>query len=268
MRSVGLGYDAPMARSARAAEVDPTVYPVEDKVGEEALQRFICEMLRPLVERYLVQKKVRAFVGADQFVYYRKHDPRGRVAPDVYVLDGVRPGRRIKTWKTWVEGAPPSLAIEVVSGDVEKDYEKSPERYDECGVRELIVFDPDHEEERERIRFQVFRRVGKRGLVRVLATNADRVPSKVLGCHLVAVGDGESLRLRLGVGKDGDELFPTEAEAQRAEKECALAEKERERAEKERERAEKERALAEVERERALRRALEDELERLRGRRR
>ena len=227
-------------------------------MGEESLQRFMCELLRPLIERYLIAKKIVAFVGADQFIYYRKHDPRGRVAPDVYVLDGVRPGRRIRTWKTWLDGAPPSFALEVVSGDVAKDYEKSPERYDECGVRELVVFDPDFEEERDRIRFQVFRRVGKRGLVRVLATNEDRVASKVLGCHVVAVGAGEGLRLRLGVGKDGDELFPTEAERERGEKE-------RERGEKERERGEKERALLDVERERAARLAAEEELERLRA---
>ncbi|MBN8615587.1 MAG: Uma2 family endonuclease [Deltaproteobacteria bacterium] len=247
-----------MARVARAVAHDPTVYPEEENMGEESLQRFICELLRPLIERYLIAKKIVAFVGADQFIYYRKHDPRGRVAPDVYVLDGVRPGRRIRTWKTWLDGAPPSFALEVVSGDVAKDYEKSPERYDECGVRELVVFDPDFEEERDRIRFQVFRRVGKRGLVRVLATNEDRVASKTLGCHVVAVGAGEGLRLRLGVGKDGDELFPTEAERERGEKE-------RERGEKERERGEKERALLDVSRERAARLAAEEELERLRA---
>jgi len=234
-------------------------------MGEESLQRFMCELLRPLIERYLIAKKIVAFVGADQFIYYRKHDPRGRVAPDVYVLDGVRPGRRIRTWKTWLDGAPPSFALEVVSGVVAMDDEKSPERYDECGVRELVVFDPDFEEERDRIRFQVFRRVGKRGLVRVLATNEDRVASKVLGCHVVAVGAGEGLRLRLGVGKDGDELFPTEAERERGEKERERGEKERERGEKERERGEKERALLDLERERAARLAAEEELERLRA---
>lgn len=241
-------------------------------MGEESLQRFICELLRPLIERFLLAKKKPAFVGADQFIYYRKHDPRGRVAPDVYVLAGVRPGRRIRTWKTWLDGAPPSFALEVVSGDVEKDYAKSPERHDECGVSELVVFDPDFEEERDRIRFQVFRRVGKRGLVRVLATNDDRIASKTLGCHIVAVGAGEGMRLRLGVGKQGDELFPTEEEFQRGEKERERGEKERERGEKERERSEKERALAEVDRalaeldrERAGRLAAEEELERLRA---
>jgi Uma2 family endonuclease len=254
-----------MARVARAVAHDPTVYPEEEKMGEESLQRFMCELLRPLIERYLIAKKIVAFVGADQFIYYRKHDPRGRVAPDVYVLDGVRPGRRIRTWKTWLDGAPPSFALEVVSGVVAMDDEKSPERYDECGVRELVVFDPDFEEERDRIRFQVFRRVGKRGLVRVLATNEDRVASKVLGCHVVAVGAGEGLRLRLGVGKDGDELFPTEAERERGEKERERGEKERERGEKERERGEKERALLDLERERAARLAAEEELERLRA---
>ena len=195
------------------------MYPEEEKVGEESLQRFICELLRPLIARYLASKGMVAFTGADQFVYYRQHDAHARVAPDVYVLPGVRPGKRIRVWKTWVEGSAPSFALEVVSRDAQKDYVESPERYAQAGVAELIVFDPDCEDDRDRVRFQVYRRLPRRGFVRVLATNADRVASKSLGCHLVAVGVGEQQRLRLGVGKHGDELFPTEEEHERAEKE-------------------------------------------------
>jgi hypothetical protein len=44
----------------------------------------------------------------------------------------------------------------------------------------------------------------------------------VLGCFLRVVGEGNQARLRLGTGPTGDDLFPTEAEAERAAKEEAL----------------------------------------------
>ncbi|MBI2893620.1 MAG: Uma2 family endonuclease [Deltaproteobacteria bacterium] len=243
--------------------VDTTVYPVEEKVGEDILQRWIAELLRPLIEQYIAGKKVRAFTGADQFIYFRRGDIRRRVAPDVFVLPGVRPDRRVTSWKTWEEGIVPSLAIEVVSKDVDKDYIDGPELYRELGVQELIVFDPDHEEEPDRIRFQVWRQVGRRGLQRVLATNEDRVQSKVLGCFLRAVGSSETIRLRLGLGPEGEMLVPTEAERERAEREREAADKERDRASWERERADREAARGDEEH--AARLAAEEELARLRA---
>jgi len=247
-----------MATHGRApADDDVTVYPVEEKVGEELLQRWIIELLRPLVERWLASRKVIALTGADQFIYFRRGDTRGRLAPDVFVLPGVRPNRRIRSWKTWIERVVPSFALEVVSRDVDKDYIDGPELYRELGVQELVIFDPDFEEEPDRFRFQVYRQVGKRGLVRAEVTNEDRVRSRVLKCWLRVIGVGEEMRLRIATGPSGEVLYPTEAEHERAEKERERAEKERERAEKERERAEKER-------ERAGRKVLEAELARLR----
>ncbi len=239
---------------AHAGDRDGTVYPTEEKMGEELLQRWIIELLRPLIERWLAERGVVALTGADQFIYFRVGDVRGRVAPDVFVLPGVRPTRRIRSWKTWTDGVVPSFALEVVSQDVDKDYVAAPTLYRELGVRELVIFDPDFEDEPGRYRFQVYRSVGKRGLVRASVTNEDRVRSRELGCWLRAVGHGESLRLRLATGAAGDELFATDAE-----------QRDRERAEEERERAEKERERAEKERERAARLAAEDEIARLRA---
>ena len=229
--------------------VDITVYPIEEKLGEDFLHRLIIEELRPMVARWLVERGAGTFVGADQFIYWRRGDIRRRVAPDVYVLPGVPADRVIRSWKTWEEGGiVPSFALEVVSKDVEKDYIDVPERYRELGVGELIIFDPDYAADLEmRFKFQVYRQVGKRGLVLVEATNVDRVRSKILACHIVAIGaTREATRLRLGTGK-AESLFPTEAE--RAEHE--RADKERERADKERERSARVAAEAEVARLRA-----------------
>jgi Uma2 family endonuclease len=215
-------------RPARSSDSrDVTVYPVEEKVGEETLQRFIVELLRPLIERYLAERGVRALTGADQFIYFRRGDVRGRVAPDVYVLPGVRPNRRVRSWKTWQDKVVPSFALEVVSTDVDKDYIDTPPLYRELGVKELIIFDPDYEEGPERVRFQVYRPVAGRERMRAIVTNEDRVRSRALGCYVRAVGSGEETRLRLGVGPQGDNLYPTEAEAERIDRDRERLEKER-----------------------------------------
>ncbi|MEO7330310.1 MAG: Uma2 family endonuclease [Minicystis sp.] len=206
---------------------DPTFYPTDDHVGEDSLQTFILELLRPLVERWIALNKKPTFVGADQFIYYEQFAPTKVVAPDLYVLPGIAPGRRIKSWKVWKTGIVPSFALEVVSStDVDKDYHEVPTRYAELGVDELIVFDPDHATTDDRVRWQRYRKLSRRGFVRVETTNADRMRSRVLGCYLRVVGEGDDARLRLGTGVSGEELFPSEAESERAAKESERAAKE------------------------------------------
>jgi hypothetical protein len=239
--------------------LDLTFYPVEEKVGQDTLQMLVLELLRPLVERWLSSRGKPTFVGAEQFIYYKRFHPEKVASPAVYVLPGVRPGRRIKSWKTWKTGIVPSFALEVItSDDAEKDYREAPPRYDELGVGELLIFDADFEKSDERVRWQRWRRLAKRGFVRVESTNADRIRSRVLGCYLRVVGEGEEARLRIGTGPSGQVLFPTEAEAERAAKQEAIADREAERSAKEEalaareaERAAKEEAIAAREAERA-----------------
>src|SRR5207249_4093963 len=81
----------------------------------------------------------------------------------------------------------------------------APVRYEALGVDELVIFDPDAAERNEGFRWQVFRRLKRRGFVCVERTNADRISSRVLGCWLRAVGEDQELRLRLGTGPAGVE---------------------------------------------------------------
>ena len=200
--------------SAKASSIfDPTVYPVEEKVGEDLLQRWIVELLRPLLERWLSQRGVQALVGADQFIYYQQHAPTQRVSPDIYVLPGVAPRTRVTSWKTWEKGIVPNFALEIVSKDWEKDYIDAPARYADVGVKELVIFDPAPERHADGIRWQVFRRGAGRRLARVEVSAGDRIKSKVLACFLRAVGEGDDMRVRIGAGAGGDELFPTGEEA-------------------------------------------------------
>ncbi|UQA59636.1 Uma2 family endonuclease [Polyangium aurulentum] len=196
---------------------DPTFYPSTDDMGEDTIQRLITELLRPLLERYLAAHGIQAFVGADQFIYWEKGNPRATVAPDVYVMPGLPQDLVPRCWKVWRTGVAPSFALEVMSEEDDgKDLEDSPRRYEALGVKEVIVFDPYVNVASGRMRFRVHRRNEQGRLVLVQTTNADRVHSEVLGCFLRAVGQDATLRLRIAVGPAGDELFPTEAEEERA----------------------------------------------------
>lgn len=219
-------------------------------MGEGSLQRFVSELLRALIERWYLQQKKPVFVGANQFIYWKQFDPNRKLAPDVFLLPGVQPGIKIDSWKTWETGIVPPLAIEVVSQDYLKDYRDAPSSYDELGVKELIIFDPDFETARsERLRFQVYRRVGKRSLVRVEATNAEHIKSSVLGCFLRSVGaDLDTTRLRLATGPEGKTIFPTEAEAQHTARVAERAAHEAERAARVAAEAENARLRAELKR--------------------
>ena len=128
--------------SAAEDPVDPTIYPVEDEVGEHEIQTYILELLRPLIARYLRERGIEAHTGSDQFIYWRQHDPRACVAPDIYILPGVPQNIAISTWKVWEHGVTPDFCLEVVGSRPNKDYADSPRRHAELGVDELIVFDP------------------------------------------------------------------------------------------------------------------------------
>ena len=227
------------AAPKRPIPPDPTHYPVEDDVGEGIVHKLVAELLRPLVERWLDSLGTPTFVGSNQFIYWVQYAPTRRVDPDVYVLPGVAPGADIEIWKVWETGIVPSFALEVVARDPTEAYELAPRRYAELGVRELVVFDPKFESAADRCRWQVFRRVARRGFVLVERTNADRVRSKVLDAWLRVVGEGAAARVRVASGARGEVLFPTEAEAAHAAEEAAHAAAEAARAAAKAERAAK-----------------------------
>jgi Putative restriction endonuclease len=221
----------PTAAVRRVVVDDPTFYPDTDDMGEPTLQISISILLLALIERWLAARGKPAFVGMDTFFYWRQFVPTDSVAPDVYVLPGVPLDVRPRCWKVFETGKVPSFAFEVVSVDVEKDYLVSARRYDALGAKELVVFDPEasSSKSKDRLVWQVFRRVGKRGLVRVDASNGDRVRSRSLGCWLRAIGRGDDVRVRLGTGPEGELLFPTEQEEREQERARFEAERDAER---------------------------------------
>jgi Uma2 family endonuclease len=103
-----------------SAELEDVFYPETDNMGEGELQRMICELLRPLLARFLAEQGRIAHVGADTFFYFRKGDPSKVLAPDIYVLEGVPQEKLARSYKLWELAAPPVVAIEVVSRDIDR----------------------------------------------------------------------------------------------------------------------------------------------------
>jgi hypothetical protein len=85
----------------------------------------------------------RAFVGADQFLYWDPVDPTACVAPDIMVRLGA-PDAPVPSWRVWVSGAP-HVAVEIVSPSESSttDWAVKLERYRHSGVQELVRFDPE-----------------------------------------------------------------------------------------------------------------------------
>lgn len=87
----------------------------------------------------------KATVLANQYMYYEQGNPRLRVAPDVMVACGVRPGGR-DNYVISQEGIVPSVIFEVTSPSTQnedKGYKKK--LYARLGVVEYWLFDPKGE---------------------------------------------------------------------------------------------------------------------------
>lgn len=245
-----------------ARSLDAVYYPETDDMGEHELQRFIAEVLRPLIARWLQGQSRVAHAGADTFFYFVEGDLTRCRAPDVYVIDGVpQDSPEVGTWKTW-EGHRPAFALEIVGTDWKKDYRDAPGDYEAMGAREVVIFDPwATARSRKRVRWQVYRRVRARGLVRIEASMDDRVHVKSLGAWLRCVDDRGHVRLRLGGGPRGDELLPTDHESADAERTIRRITEAQVGAERLARQAAEEHARTE----RAAREAAEAEVERLRA---
>jgi Uma2 family endonuclease len=227
-------------------------YVVNDQMGESGLQSFVVHILLDLLKSWFEAMERTMLVGENQFFYWKKGQPG--LAPDLYVVeDEPTPLKTVRAWKVWERrGKVPSLVLEVVSDEYEKDYDPAQiASYEQLGVRELVRYDP----EARRVR-----RPGIYGPRRVLShfvRNEDGrlieqpvdlrrgLRSSLYGFYLIPASD-ESLRIAVGPYRRG--LWPLAEERAAAEAERAAAEAERAAAEAERAAAEAERAAAEAER--------------------
>jgi Uma2 family endonuclease len=83
------------------------------------------------------------YVSANSFVYYEEGNKSAVVAPDIYVVFGVRKRQR-DNYKIWKEaGIAPQFVLEITSETTQDvDQEIKPEIYKKLGVREYFQYDP------------------------------------------------------------------------------------------------------------------------------
>jgi len=192
---------------------------------ESAEHDHAVELLRAILAHWAA-KRGNMQVARNLAIRWDEDEPRIGVDPDVCVLAPPPPrDEGLRSVRTWVEGhAAPVLAVEVVSEtNPHKDYVVTPDKYAASGTRELWIFDPllaGPNSHGGPFRLQIWQRDEQGSFVRAYA-GPGPARSEVLRAHAVVVADG--LELRVADDAAGTELWPTEAEAERAAKEAALA---------------------------------------------
>lgn len=150
-------------------------------------------------------------VGSEQFVYFNAADPKKSLAPDAFVKLDV-PDTQFSTWKTWERGGPPNLAVEILSPneDAENDWSDKVARYFECGVSEVVRFDPAAA---EGARLRVWDRIDDDLVERVVTFDRTTCVTLNLGWVVTSVAE-EPIGLRLN--RANGELVQTAHEAAEA----------------------------------------------------
>lgn len=144
--------------------------------------------IQTLIDWYADNPKV--YVWGNMMLYYVEGDIKKTVAPDVFVVKGVDKHKERRVFKTWEEKSP-KLVIEVTSRKTRKEDlgDKKDKYQNDLKVPEYFLFDPKGEWIKTKLRgFRL-----RNGDYQEIAAVDGRLPSKVLGLHLEAVG--EELRL-------------------------------------------------------------------------
>jgi Uma2 family endonuclease len=130
-------------RQTRRRVPKPVRYPERDgkPMAETDLHRD--EMVRLITTlQDAFADRLDVYVSGNLLLYYEEGNPRRSVAPDVFVVFGIRKHRR-EIYKLWEEDAPPAVVIEVTSKTTRReDLVKKRALYAQLGVREYFLYDP------------------------------------------------------------------------------------------------------------------------------
>lgn len=234
-------------QGAEYGDRDTVYYPESDgmPMGETDLHRNwmfrIYEMMR---YRYRQQK---VYIASDLLLYYIQGQPAKFVVPDVFVVLDCPAGDR-RVFKTWEESQVPTAVFEVTSKSTSRNDEvDKPVIYEQMGVREYYLYDPEGEYLSPRLKG--FRMID--GAMHEIANDNGRIDCQSLGLMLGLDSEGG---LVIWDSKSGSELLTGE-EAERRAKESERKAKEAERKAKEAEREARLKAEKELE---ELRRQIRD----------
>jgi Uma2 family endonuclease len=123
------------------------VYPSSDgkPMAENTLQFLWINTIENNLER-LFRDDPNVFVVADNLWYPVEGEPEVRQAPDVYVVFGRPKGHRGSYIQHLEGGVPLTVVFEVLSpGNKKAEMDEKLRFYDEYGVEEYYVYDPDKE---------------------------------------------------------------------------------------------------------------------------
>lgn len=125
-------------------------------------------------------------VSADIMFYYEEGNPRKVFSPDVMVVKGVGNHPR-RTYKLWEEQQFPQVIFEISSrGTWGEDLNKKWLLYQQFGVREYYIFDPEYDYLPEPL---VAYRL-KRNELKQVAVKRNRIFSDELSLEIVDTGEG------------------------------------------------------------------------------
>ncbi|MCS7066757.1 MAG: Uma2 family endonuclease [Fimbriimonadales bacterium] len=230
-----------MAMQTAAAKPE-IIYPETDgqPMAENTKQAEVMMTLKENLDA-LFADRPDVFVAIDLFWYPVEGRPDIRQAPDVMVALGRPKGHR-GSYKQWEEGGiPPQVVFEVASpGNTEADWARKRAFYEQYGVQEYYIYNPDTSE------WQGYLRQGER--LEPIARMEGWV-SPLLGIRFERGQETDP-----GLYDPAGNRFPAYLEVRRAlEEAIARAMEERRRAEVERHLREQERQRAEQEYQRAER---------------
>ncbi len=129
------------------------------------------------------------YVTGNLLIYYEKGNPKKCIAPDVFIVRGVKKANR-RVFLLWEEGQPPAVVFELSSRATWRDdLQTKWQLYAELGVQEYFIFDPEYDYLSEPL---IAYRLEEARYVEI-AVHAGRVRSEVL--ELEIVDTGKTLRL-------------------------------------------------------------------------
>ncbi|MSQ83079.1 MAG: Uma2 family endonuclease [Myxococcales bacterium] len=230
------------------ADIDWTAWHLtaEQDMAESPQHAEISRVFVQLLRRRILELKLkRSYVNGNTFFQWVPDEPLVQISPDAYVLDSA-PRPLPTSFQTWLAGHhPPRFALEVVSEQWHKDYDANPAKYAMLGCRELVIYDPEHDQHRrtkERVAIQVYRRAADGIFARAYAGDGPAYCEAVDG-WLVASANAELL-LRIARDPAGQDLVPTAEESEAAAQEQATAAQEQATAAQEQATAAQEQAAA------------------------
>ncbi len=161
--------------------------------------------------RYYFRNHADVYASGNLLIYYEEGNPRARVAPDVFVVFGVRNVER-SSYRLWEEGKGPDFVLGITSRATwREDQRRKRELYRRLRVREYWQYDPTRDYLEPPLQgLELVEGAYERLPEREMADGTLALRSEVLGLELRLAGR----RLRFHdpqTGKDLPDLAETEA---------------------------------------------------------